>query len=87
VTDNGTNNSFQEQYQENLSTGGMENDLIGATVTSGIHTDATISSATCYTAQLSDTGWTDGSCDLDLSDGAVVSATVEDNGIKASFQF
>ena len=87
VTDDGPNNSFQEQYQENLSAGNMANDLVGATVTSGIHTGATVSSVTCYTAQLSDTGWTDGSCDLDLSDDTVVSATVEDNGIKVSFQF
>jgi hypothetical protein len=86
VTDNDGNASFQEQYQENLSPDDIADYAVGDVVTSGSDTGATVSSATCYTAQLSSNGWTYADCDLDLSNDAEISATVEDNGIRSGFQ-
>ena len=43
-------------------------------------------SATCYTVQLEGNDWTYATCSLYLSNGAVINATVEDNGIRSEFQ-
>ena len=83
VQDDGTSTSFQEQYQENLSMNDIADYAAGDDVTTGTHAGATVSSATCYTAQLSGNGWTYAVCDLNLSDGSVIRATVADNGIKS----
>jgi hypothetical protein len=85
VKDDDGSASFSEQYQENLSESDIANYAVGDNVTSGINTGATVSSATCFTAQLSSNGWTYATCDLSLSDGAVIRATVADNGIRSVF--
>jgi hypothetical protein len=86
VTDDGGRASFEEQYQENLTAGDIANYAVGDTETYGINTGSTVTSATCYSAQLQSNGWTYGKCDLDLSNGAVIYATVQDNGIRSEFQ-
>jgi hypothetical protein len=87
VTDKDGNTSFQEQYQENLTAADIAGYAVGDIVTSGFNTGATVSSATCFTAELSSNGWTYATCDLDLSNGAVLDdATVADNGIRSEFQ-
>jgi len=87
VKDDGTKNRFQGEYQENLSASNIAKDVAGESVTHGTHVGATISSATCYMAHLSNNGWTYATCDLNLSDGAAVRAAVEDNGLSNWFQF
>ena len=86
VTDDDGHASSQQQYQENLSASDIANYAVGDTVTSGINTSATVTSATCYTAQLQNSGWTYATCNLYLSDGALIDAIVEDNGIRSEFQ-
>ena len=86
VTDDGGDASSQEQYQENLSASDIANYAVGDIATSGINTGATVTSATCYTAQLESNNWTYATCSLYLSNGAVINATVEDDGIKNEFQ-
>lgn len=87
VTDTDGNASSQEQYQGNLSASNIANYAVGDTVTSGINEGATVTSATCGTAQFdSSNGWTYAVCGLDLSDGAFLNATVADNGIRSAFQ-
>jgi hypothetical protein len=86
VTDDNGKASSQEQYQENLSASGIANYAVGDTVTSGINAGATVTSATCYTAQLETNDWTYATCNLNLSNGVAINATVEDNGIKSEFQ-
>ena len=87
VKDDGTNTSFQEQYQENLSPSDIATYAVGDNVTSGADAGATVSSGACSTSQLSNNGWTYATCVLNLSNGAVVGATVADNGIKSVFQY
>jgi hypothetical protein len=87
VTDNDGKASSQEQYQENLSASDIANYAVGDNVTSGINTGATVTSDTCYSAQLENNDWTYASCELYLSDGAALHATVEDNGIRNEFQY
>lgn len=86
VTDDDGNASSQEQYQENLSAIDIANYAVGDNVTSGINAGATVTSATCYSAQLENNDWTYATCQLYLSDGATLNATVEDNGIHSEFQ-
>ena len=86
VTDDDGNASSQEQYQENLSAIDIANYAVGDNVTSGINAGATVTSATCYSAQLENNDWTYATCQLYLSDGAALNATVEDNGIHSQFQ-
>jgi hypothetical protein len=78
--------SSQEQYQENLSASDIANYAVGDTVNTGANEGATVTSAICSTSQLESNDWTYATCRLDLSDGAVVNATVEDNGIRSEFQ-
>ena len=87
VTDDDGNTTFEEEYQENLSPNEIANYSVGDTVTSGIDTGATVVSAICGTPELSSTGWSSASCDLDLSNGSTLDATVEDNGIRNEFQY
>jgi hypothetical protein len=87
VTDNDGSASSQEQYQENLSGSNIANYAVGDNATSGIDSGATVTSATCGSAQLESNDWTYATCQLDLSNGAVINATVEDNGIRSDFQY
>jgi hypothetical protein len=87
VTDNDGKASSQEQYQENLSASDIANYAVGDNVTSGSNTGATVTSVTCYSAQLENNDWTYASCELYLSNGAALHATVEDNGIRNEFQY
>jgi len=86
VTDRNGSASSQAQYQENLSASDVANYAVGDTVNTGINTGATVTSATCYTAQLESSDWTYATCQLDLSNGADIDATVEDNGLRSEFQ-
>jgi hypothetical protein len=87
VTDEGGRASFQEQYQENLTTSDIADYVVGDVAASGIDTGATVTSATCYTAQLENNDWTYATCGLDLSNGAFIYATVMDNGIRNEFRY
>jgi hypothetical protein len=87
VTDDDGSASSREQYQENLSASDIANYAVGDTATSGTDAGATVTSATCYTAQLENNDWTYATCELSLSNGAVIDATVEDNGIHSEFQY
>ena len=64
----------------------IANYAVGDIETSEINTGATVMSATCYTVQLEGNDWTYATCSLYLSNGAVINATVEDNGIRSEFQ-
>lgn len=79
VTVTGTTNSWNDQYQVNLTAGDIANAVYGLQATDGL----TITASTCYgsTLQLESSGYTQVQCSLTFSNGETYYDTVTYNGL------
>ena len=78
VTDTGTTESWNDQYQVNLTASDIANAVYGLRATDGL----TITASTCYgsTLQLESSGYTQIKCNLTFSNDETYYDTVSDNG-------